>query len=59
MQIFNRPGQLLFETDNPATGWDGRYKGVTQDPAAFVYYITLKNYKGEVEKHKGTMVLVR
>jgi gliding motility-associated-like protein len=59
MQIFNRPGQLLFETDNPITGWDGKYKGVAQAPAAFVYYITLKNYKGEIEKHKGTMVLVR
>lgn len=59
MQIFNRPGQLLFETENPASGWDGTYKGVAQDPAAFVYYITLKNYKGEIEKHKGTIVLVR
>lgn len=59
MQIFNRPGQLLFETENPGKGWDGTYKGIAQDPAAFVYYITLKNYKGEIEKHKGTMVLVK
>ena len=27
LQIFNRWGNLVFETDTPAEGWDGRYKG--------------------------------
>jgi gliding motility-associated-like protein len=26
MQIFNRWGNLVWETDNPTEGWDGRYK---------------------------------
>jgi gliding motility-associated-like protein len=27
IQIYNRWGNLVFETDNAAEGWDGRYKG--------------------------------
>ena len=27
LQIYNRWGNLVFETDNAAEGWDGRYKG--------------------------------
>ena len=27
LQIYNRWGNVVFETDNAAEGWDGRYKG--------------------------------
>jgi gliding motility-associated-like protein len=27
LQVFNRWGALVFETDTPAEDWDGRYKG--------------------------------
>jgi gliding motility-associated-like protein len=27
LQVFNRWGAVVFETDTPAEGWDGRYKG--------------------------------
>jgi len=59
MQIFNRAGQLLFETQDYKKGWDGTYKGNPQDPLAYVYYITLKDYRGTVEKRKGSFVLIR
>ena len=59
MQIFNRAGQLLFETQDYKKGWDGSFKGNPQDPLAYVYYITLKDYKGTVEKRKGSFVLIR
>jgi gliding motility-associated-like protein len=59
MQIFNRAGVKIFETSKSAIGWDGTYKGSPQDPAAYVYYITLVDYTGRQETRKGTMVLVR
>ena len=58
-QIFNRAGQLLFETQDYKKGWDGTYKGNPQDPSAYVYYITLKDYRGTVETRKGSFVLIR
>ncbi|MBR1427918.1 MAG: gliding motility-associated C-terminal domain-containing protein [Prevotella sp.] len=38
--IFNRWGQKLFEWDNPAEGWNGKYKG--QDVKQGVYYVLVK-----------------
>ena len=59
MQIFNRLGQLVFETKNPATGWDGRFKGTGQDPATYVYYIAFKDFRGEAVRKRGTVILIR
>ena len=39
MKIFNRWGELLFETDNINTGWDGKYKGSMLPKGIYVYYI--------------------
>ena len=29
-KIYNRWGQVVFESQNPDNGWDGNYKGVLQ-----------------------------
>ena len=41
--IFNRWGQKLYEWDDPAEGWDGKYKG--KDVKQGVYFV-LVNAKG-------------
>lgn len=38
-KIFDRWGELVFETDDMTEGWDGTYKGKPVDPAVFVYYL--------------------
>lgn len=38
--IFNRWGQKLYEWDDPAGGWDGKYKG--KDVAQGVYFVLVK-----------------
>ncbi len=38
--IFNRWGQKLYEWNDPAGGWDGKYKG--KDVAQGVYYVLVK-----------------
>ena len=37
-RIFDRWGNLVFETYDPLAGWDGTYKDKPCDPAVFVYY---------------------
>lgn len=56
--VFDRWGEKVFETSNPATGWDGTLKGKPLDAAVFVYYLTAKVDGKEVKKH-GNITLVK
>ena len=40
--VYNRWGELVFETTDPLQGWDGMYKGAKADPGAFGYYVKAK-----------------
>lgn len=56
--IFNRWGEVVFKTNNPAACWDGNFKGIPQQSGTFVYQIKAKTACGEVYK-KGTIALMR
>lgn len=60
MKIFNRYGQLVFETSDKNTGWDGKVKGNDLTAGGFVYIITYSapNYPA-VQVEKGSFVLIR
>ncbi len=59
MRIYNRWGQLLFETMSAtAQGWDGRYNGCDQPGGTYVYQIELK-VNGREEVYQGTVALLR
>lgn len=58
MLIYNRWGEVVFQTNNVATCWDGKYKGVQQPGGVFIYLIKAKTFCGNIEK-KGTVTLVR
>lgn len=59
MRIYNRPGQLMFETTNPLKGWDGRYQGTGQPVGVYVYVVTFKDIDGRDVMKKGIVTLVR
>ena len=42
LQIFNRWGQLIFESDDVNEGWDGKYKGTLAPQAVYVWKVTGK-----------------
>jgi gliding motility-associated-like protein len=42
MQIFNRWGELFFETSDMNTGWNGFYKGKLVQVDVYVYVVTYK-----------------
>jgi len=48
MQIFNRWGELIYETSNLQTGWDGTAKGNSEISmeGVYVYNIKLKYWEG-------------
>lgn len=58
--VYNRWGQLLYETTDASQGWDGTFKGKDSDPGVFGYYIRAKCSEGSEEIFKkGNVTLIR
>ena len=58
-QVYNRWGQLVFQTSQPGYGWDGRIGGKLQDPGTFVWVVKAEDFLGQWIVKKGTAVLIR
>lgn len=59
LSIYNRWGQLVFYTETPTTGWDGKVQGQIQPAGVYVYFLEMKSFSGEKINQKGTVVLIR
>jgi gliding motility-associated-like protein len=57
-KIFNRFGELIFETSTINKGWDGLFKGKLQDIATFVWIAEAEDYFGRLIQRKGTSILI-
>lgn len=57
--VYNRWGELVFQTSDMKKGWDGSYNGVKADPAVFAWYIKAKCFNGDELKKKGNVTLIR
>lgn len=55
LRIYDRWGNMVFQSNQIENGWDGRYKGKLMNSAVFVYYILAA---GEVIQ-KGNVTLLR
>lgn len=58
-RIYNRYGQLIFESRNAENGWDGTFKGNPQQSGNFVYQTQAVDFNGDVLKQKGFIMLIR
>ena len=57
--VYNRWGQMVFETTDITKGWDGIYKGMKADPAVFAWYLRAKCFNGGEIKKQGNTTLIR
>ncbi|MCD6366074.1 MAG: gliding motility-associated C-terminal domain-containing protein [Bacteroidales bacterium] len=57
--IFDRWGELIFETTDIHKGWDGTYKGKLLDPAVFVYHLEATCMNKQVFEKNGNITLIR
>lgn len=48
MKIFNRYGQLVFETSDPAIGWNGKYRNSDNLVTSGVYYYICDVYEPRI-----------
>lgn len=60
LKIFNRYGQIVFETDDKNKGWDGKFNGTASPGGGFVYLLSYKESAStEMNVLKGTFILIR
>jgi len=61
MQIWNRWGEKIYETNDPNTGWDGKKQssGALAPPGVYVYTVEYLPPRGEVKREKGHVTLIR
>jgi len=58
IMLFNREGGMVFQTSDMSKGWDGTYKGIKQEVAVYVYYLTGTCLNGEKIEKKGNITLL-
>jgi len=54
--VFNRWGEIVFQTKNINKSWDGKYKGIPQPAGAYVYVVNLEE-QGRLLK--GMVMVIR
>ncbi|MGM0582432.1 MAG: PKD domain-containing protein [Bacteroidota bacterium] len=59
MKVYNRWGELLFESDDKTKGWDGYYNGVLMPQGVYVYRLELVYENGRRETKIGDITLIR
>lgn len=58
-KIYNRWGQLIFESKDPEKGWDGTFNGQLCQSGVYVYKLQAKFYNGDNANYDGIVHLMR
>ncbi|MGB1102085.1 MAG: gliding motility-associated C-terminal domain-containing protein [Crocinitomicaceae bacterium] len=57
--IYNRYGELVFQSDNQNLGWDGTFKNRDENPGVFTWVLSYSMQDGSFGTLKGNTTLVR
>ena len=57
--IYNRLGQLVFQTNDINNGWDGTFKGKALNTAVFMAHLKTTFYDGEESILYGDISLIK
>ena len=59
MNIYNRQGVLVFDSEDITHGWNGRSKGEVCPSGTYVYVISFRDTEGKPHTQKGTLMLLK
>ncbi|MBL0048599.1 MAG: gliding motility-associated C-terminal domain-containing protein [Bacteroidetes bacterium] len=59
LRIFNKWGNMLFETTNPDKGWDGKVNGELVPDGVYIYVMKYQNSAGAPNERRGALTIVR
>jgi len=57
--IYNRWGQIVFETKDQTIGWDGTHNGKLVQSGVYAYILTVTGNKGIVTSTSGSITVIR
>ncbi len=57
--IYNRWGQLVFESHNASTGWDGQFNGKELAPDVYGYHLRVVCIGGDEHIEQGNVTILR
>ncbi|MBK7434606.1 MAG: gliding motility-associated C-terminal domain-containing protein [Chitinophagaceae bacterium] len=58
-RVFNRFGQMVFQTNKWLEGWNGKFKGKDAAMGTYVWMIKGRDVNGKVIEVQGTVILLR
>ncbi len=58
IEIYNRWGQLLFQSDNIEEGWDGKYNGELVPRGTYVYKVYYTTFLDKNVEKTGTVTVI-
>jgi gliding motility-associated-like protein len=58
-RIFNRFGQVVFETREIQKGWNGMFKGKKADAGTYIWMINGTANNGKIIEIKGSVLLIQ
>ena len=59
MTIYNRWGELIFESNDINIGWDGTYEGILCQDGTYIWKINVKGLEGQEKDFVGHVNLLR
>lgn len=59
LRIYNRIGELMFESYNATVGWDGTFKGTMQPPGVYAVVVLAQCVNGKDVGFTGSITLLR
>ena len=59
LRIYNRWGQLVFQSTDQDTGWNGTYQGILQPMGVYAYTLEAEFSDGRHVSKKGDVTLIR
>lgn len=59
LQVFNRYGEIVFESSSPGIGWDGKYRGIPQASNSFVWICSYQFAGKNSTFTRGSVLLIR
>lgn len=59
LKIYNRKGNIVFQSNQLNEGWDGKVNGIDQEPDAFYWIAEYVTRKNETFRKSGSFLLIK